>query len=117
MKLPPLQPTPQDNSVRPPLRVLGALLLAAIAALFVREALPLFSHESAISSACKPGRARPVCELGAWLVSLLPAHTQGPVLAVATIGVAGILLLLAGLLLKPLMEEASATSESKSPPV
>ncbi len=116
MKLPPLQPPPQDNSVRPPLRVLGALLLAGVAALFVRDALPLFEHQSAISSICNPGRGRPICELGAWLVSLFPANAQGPVLALSTIGVAGFLLLLAGLLLKPLIDEASETSESKSPP-
>ena len=94
---------PSDHSIRPPFRVLGALLLIATSALFFHAAFDQFGRDGEVSVSCPPGKGQYICEIGKAALRLLPARLHHPFLG---LGAAAFALLLAGtaiVLLRPLL--------------
>jgi hypothetical protein len=115
----PIQTPPHfDSAARPGFRVIGAILLVGAAAIFTFQAVPLFSNPGPISSSCanETGKSRLTCEVGGFLLKLLPPNAQGPVLGLAVAGVSLFLLLFAWLLLKPLYAPRKSPSYPTSDP-
>jgi len=100
-------PPPREYSVRPSIRILGALLTGSFAVLQLFEAFRLFEHEGPIAAGCRPGRGQWVCEVGGWLLDVLPGAAHGSVLGLASLGLTGMLSLLTWWLLKPLVNSES----------
>jgi hypothetical protein len=97
---------PVDLSIRPSVRVLGALLTAAIACLFFYDGLALFTVQGVFAASCQPGKWRWLCELVPWLVAALPASIQNPMMGMVGLVLGGILLLVTWLLIRPLFPRA-----------
>lgn len=113
------QPCADDLSVRLGYRVLGALLLAGTAMMYLTKAVPLFSYPGPIVSSCARetrSKIRLLCEVGEFLLGMLPTPAQGPVLGLAVTGVSIFLLMFAWLLIKPLVACSGKTSEPDSEP-
>lgn len=95
---------PLDSSIRPAFRAIGALILVGVATLFALEAVPLFSYQGGIASACATetsSRSRLLCEVGDAMLRIFPKSAQGAVLGIAIGCFSVALVLLAWLLIKP----------------
>jgi hypothetical protein len=111
-----LHPSAPDYAVRPSLRILGAVLLAAMSVLFVAQALPLFGREVAVVGTCPEGKGKWMCVLGSLFMSVVPSHLHGPVLGAASIAFAACLVFLAWLLVQPLVRKVVSAAGASSHP-
>src|SRR5688572_25089256 len=97
----------RDFSVRPPIRICGALLLVFVSCVFVVAAIPMFHVQSIAPNDCS-GRAWKrlyVCYLFNWIGRLIPPHAQGPIEGIAGLLGAGIAIYGAWALLRPLVSK------------
>ena len=85
--------TSSETTVRPSLRFAGALICVGVAVMFAVGGWNSFAASGPqLNSPCERGRSGLWCELGKFLLSLLPASLHGPVLGVIgfVIGVAAL---------------------------
>ena len=101
----PLQPA-TDLSIRPSLRVAGALLMLLLAYFFVDSAMPLFQAEQLTPKPCGRGRGSRFCELTNFLWSFVPSSVHGEIEGTSGLLAAGLSLYFAWLLLKPVLWNA-----------
>lgn len=105
---------PVDLSIRPSLRVLGALITGSIACLLFYDGVALFTVQAVFAPSCQPGRGRWLCELVSSLVEKLPARIQNPTVGVVGLVLGGIFLLVTWWLIRPLFPSASKTVSPSS---
>lgn len=104
-----LEPHAPDLSVRPAFRVVGAILLLGVAALFVSNGIAAFSQEITTFASCaREGKGRLFCELGKLLLTQMPSFVRGPVLSGVAFVVALGALLFGWWLLRPLFGEPAS---------
>jgi hypothetical protein len=97
-------PQPADFSIRPSIRVLGAVLLLSLAYVFVDSAIPLFEAGHLDAEACTRRRGRWICELTRILWSFVPSSIHGEVEGTSGVLAAAFLVFAAWLLIKPLLQ-------------
>lgn len=103
------EPPAPDLSVRPAFRVIGAILLLGVVALFISKGIAAFSQEiTALASCAREGKGRLFCELGKLLLAQMPLSARGPALGVVAFAVAMGALLLGWWLLRPLFRSPAA---------
>jgi hypothetical protein len=73
-------------------------------AIFVSQATRLFPLDTMPIGTCREttARSQAFCEVGTWMLSLFPESMRGPTVGLASLGMAGGMLLITWLLLKPL---------------
>lgn len=107
------KPRPEDFTIRPLFRVLGALMTTFMAYILVIGAIPLFLIKELQLKECRQLKGRLMCEVGNWFASKVPSNFQGPAEAIARLLFAGIMLYLTWRLLKPLIVNLQTVVNSK----
>lgn len=104
------------NAVRPAFRIVGAIITLGLAVLFTLDALPLLTSNSVAMSPCAKDstRYRVWCEVGSWMISLLPVSMHGPVLSMVGFIIASAFLVATWLLLRPLLRRLVDHSKRSS---
>jgi hypothetical protein len=97
---------PEDLSVRPVFRVLGALLLSLLAYIFFTQGIELFSAESIQPELCKHGKGRLFCEAGNLIILSTPTHLQGPLTGGAYVTFSFLLSIISIWLIKPIFTKS-----------
>ena len=83
--------------------------------MFVNKGIQLMLLDSLPLSTCREttAKSQAICELGTWMLARFPESMRGPIEGIANLALAGGLLLVAWLLLKPLF--ASTQPAGKTP--
>ena len=102
-----------DYSVRPAFRLLGSLLCGALAVLFLYDAAALLRHPDSVVGKCRPGRGQLSCELGNWLLAVLPASWRHPTLAIVAVVMCGAFVCCIWWLLRPLIGGSSSQKQAQ----
>jgi hypothetical protein len=89
--------------------MLGAFLLGIIALLFLQTSLEHFRLDTEIAATCAAGKGRLLCEIGRWILGLLPAHLHHPFLGTGAAAFALTLAAMAWLLVRPLFSDSDET--------
>lgn len=88
-----MPPLPQSGNlaIRPSIRVLGAILMLALAYVFVEGAMPLFQAEHTVYGyrSCGGGKGWWLCELGNLVASFVLPYMRGVVEGTSGLLVAG----------------------------
>jgi hypothetical protein len=97
-----LLPRPEDFTIRPVIRLCGVLLLLGLAYVVVEQAISWLETDEKIygPKSCR-GKGAWVCELGNLLASFVPPSMREVVEGTSGLVVAGLLMYVAWLLLKP----------------
>lgn len=89
-----MRPLPQSGNlaIRPSIRVLGAILMLALAYVFVEGAMPLFQAEHTVYGyrSCGGGKGWWLCELGNLVASFVLPYMRGVVEGTSGLLVAGL---------------------------
>ena len=108
-----MRPLPQsaDFAIRPLIRVLGAILMLAVAYVFVEGAIPQFQAQEITYGYrwCGRGKGWWLCELGNLVASFVPPSMRGVAEGASGLLVAGLAMYIAWLLLKPVLLSARKT--------
>lgn len=109
--MPPL-PRSADFAIRSSIRVLGALLMLALAYGFAEAAMALFEAEEIRygSRWCGSRKGWWLCELGNVIASFVPPSMRGIVEGASGLLAAAFFMCLAWLLVKPVLQRARKTS-------
>jgi hypothetical protein len=95
-----------DFSIRPSLRVAGALLMLLLAYFFVDSAMAFFQAEQLTPKPCGRGKGSRLCELSNFVWSFVPSSVHGEIEGTSGLVAAGFSLYFAWLLLKPVLWNA-----------
>ena len=103
-----LLPESADFAIRPLTRVLGAILMLALAYAFVEGAIPQFQAQEIAYGyrSCGRGKGWWLCELGNLAASFVPPSMRGVAEGASGLLVAGLAMYIAWLLLKPVLRSA-----------
>jgi hypothetical protein len=102
-------PRPEDFAIRPGIRLAGVLLLLGLAYIFVEHAISwLETDEKVYGPKSCSGKGAWVCELGNLLSSLVPSSMREVVEGTSGLVVAGLLMYVAWLLLKPVFRRRTS---------
>ena len=99
---------PVDNSVRPGLRVLGAMLTISVAFMFGSDGISLWSAAEVPRTACHAGslKSQLLCHVGSTILLAFPPEARSVALAVTSLTISALFLVATWLLVRPLIANA-----------